>query len=119
MSPLRHVAAAALTTFVLGATVSAGNWPQFRGPHGQGVSDETALPTAWGPATNVAWKTEATVKVGSTQYEIRVETPSHCRRDISHALLDGSRLDCAEGRVSVPLDGRVHTLLIGAEQALA
>jgi outer membrane protein assembly factor BamB len=57
MSPLRHVAAAALTTFVLGATVSAGNWPQFRGPHGQGVSDETALPSAWGPATNVAWKT--------------------------------------------------------------
>ncbi len=57
MSPLRHVAAAALTTLVLGATVSAGNWPQFRGPHGQGVSDETALPSTWGPATNVAWKT--------------------------------------------------------------
>jgi outer membrane protein assembly factor BamB len=57
MSPLRHVAAAALTTFVLGASVSAGNWPQFRGPHGQGVSDETALPSTWGPTTNVAWKT--------------------------------------------------------------
>jgi cyclic beta-1,2-glucan synthetase len=72
------------------------------------------------PCHPAAWPGfEATVKVGSTQYEIRVETPSHCRRDISHALLDGSRLDCAEGRVSVPLDGRVHTLLIGAEQALA
>ncbi len=57
MSPLRHVAAAALTSVVLGATVSAGNWPQFRGPHGQGVSDEAALPTAWGPTSNVAWKT--------------------------------------------------------------
>jgi cyclic beta-1,2-glucan synthetase len=61
---------------------------------------------------------EATVKVGSTQYDIRVETPLHCRRDISHALLDGSRLDCAEGRVRVALDGETHTLLIGVEQEL-
>jgi outer membrane protein assembly factor BamB len=48
---------AALTAAALGSTVSAGNWPQFRGPQGQGVSDETALPSAWGPSTNVAWKT--------------------------------------------------------------
>ena len=62
MSPLRHVAAialtgAALTAAALGSTVSAKNWPQFRGPQGQGVSDEAALPSAWGPAANVAWKT--------------------------------------------------------------
>jgi outer membrane protein assembly factor BamB len=57
MSPLRHAVAASLTTLALGAAVQAGNWPQFRGPHGQGVSDEAALPSAWSPATNVAWKT--------------------------------------------------------------
>jgi outer membrane protein assembly factor BamB len=57
MSPLRHAVAAALTALVLGSTVSAANWPQFRGPQGQGVSDETALPSTWGPQTNVAWKT--------------------------------------------------------------
>jgi outer membrane protein assembly factor BamB len=57
MSPLRHAAAASLTMLAFGATVSAGNWPQFRGPHGQGVSDEAALPSTWGPASNVAWKT--------------------------------------------------------------
>jgi outer membrane protein assembly factor BamB len=57
MSPLRHAVAVALTTLALGASLSSGNWPQFRGPHGQGVSDETALPSTWGPATNVAWKT--------------------------------------------------------------
>jgi outer membrane protein assembly factor BamB len=57
MSPLRHAVAASLTTVVLGVTLHAGNWPQFRGPHGQGVSDEAALPSTWSPATNVAWKT--------------------------------------------------------------
>lgn len=57
MSPLRHAVAASLTTLAIGVTVQAGNWPQFRGPHGQGVSDEAALPSTWSPATNVAWKT--------------------------------------------------------------
>src|SRR5712692_4585938 len=35
---------------------SAGEWPQFRGPHSDGVAAETALPTAWGPDKNVQWK---------------------------------------------------------------
>lgn len=36
----------------------AENWPQFRGPTGQGHSEETGLPVEWGPRKNVAWKTE-------------------------------------------------------------
>lgn len=35
---------------------SAENWPQWRGPGGQGVSAETAVPTEWQPDRNVAWK---------------------------------------------------------------
>lgn len=34
------------------------NWPQWRGPGGQGVSTETQLPTVWQPDRNIAWKTE-------------------------------------------------------------
>jgi outer membrane protein assembly factor BamB len=34
------------------------DWPQFRGPLGQGVSQETGLPVTWGPQENVAWKVE-------------------------------------------------------------
>jgi outer membrane protein assembly factor BamB len=34
------------------------NWPQWRGPGGQGVSAETQLPTEWQPDRNIAWKTE-------------------------------------------------------------
>ncbi|HEY7116425.1 MAG TPA: PQQ-binding-like beta-propeller repeat protein, partial [Tepidisphaeraceae bacterium] len=32
------------------------NWPQFRGPTGQGVSDSTGLPTTWAEGRNVKWK---------------------------------------------------------------
>jgi outer membrane protein assembly factor BamB len=32
-------------------------WPEFRGPGGQGHSDERGLPLQWGEGKNVAWKT--------------------------------------------------------------
>jgi outer membrane protein assembly factor BamB len=34
------------------------NWPQWRGAASSGISDEKNLPAEWGPAKNVAWKTE-------------------------------------------------------------
>jgi len=37
-------------------TAAAENWPQWRGPAGQGVSVETQVPTEWQPARNIAWK---------------------------------------------------------------
>ncbi len=38
------------------ATLSADNWPQWRGPQLNGVSAETGLPLKWTADTNVAWK---------------------------------------------------------------
>jgi outer membrane protein assembly factor BamB len=35
----------------------AEDWPQFRGPTGQGVSTETGLPTRWSANEAVAWST--------------------------------------------------------------
>jgi hypothetical protein len=35
----------------------AEDWPQFRGPTGQGISTEKNLPSEWGPEKNVVWKT--------------------------------------------------------------
>jgi outer membrane protein assembly factor BamB len=46
------IGVAALAT----AIVSAEDWPQFRGPTGQGHSTETGLPLEWGENTNVIWK---------------------------------------------------------------
>ncbi len=35
---------------------AAENWPQWRGPGGQGVSHEVELPEEWAPDRNIAWK---------------------------------------------------------------
>ena len=35
----------------------AQDWPEFRGPTGQGVSDERGLPLTWSETSNVKWKT--------------------------------------------------------------
>jgi outer membrane protein assembly factor BamB len=40
----------------LAGTVSAENWPQFRGPTAQGISTETGLPLVWNATNNVVWK---------------------------------------------------------------
>ena len=34
----------------------AGNWPEWRGPAGDGVSPETGLPSEWSESKNVSWK---------------------------------------------------------------
>jgi outer membrane protein assembly factor BamB len=40
---------------VCSAESVAGDWPQFRGPEGQGRSSETGLPLAWGKERNIRW----------------------------------------------------------------
>ena len=39
------------------AGARAEDWPQFRGPGGQGYSTEKNLPLEWGEGRNVAWRT--------------------------------------------------------------
>jgi outer membrane protein assembly factor BamB len=41
---------------VQAAVAAAEDWPQFRGPGGQGHSTETGLPLEWSETRNVAWK---------------------------------------------------------------
>ena len=56
--PLSGVASATLLVLsVLTLPVFADNWPAWRG-NGSGVSQETGLPSEWGPAEGVLWKTE-------------------------------------------------------------
>jgi outer membrane protein assembly factor BamB len=45
-----------LATLTLAGAVGADPWPQWRGPNGNGVSDETGLPLKWDEKTNIVWK---------------------------------------------------------------
>ena len=42
------------------------NWPQWRGPNGNGTSDSTGLPTTWSSEENVVWKVTLPSWSGST-----------------------------------------------------
>jgi outer membrane protein assembly factor BamB len=55
MTPMR-TAVIAVTLALSGVTVLAQDWPQFRGPTGQGQSSERGLPLVWSETRNVAWK---------------------------------------------------------------
>ncbi len=54
---MKHLA---LTVCVLlfHAPLEAGNWAQFRGPHFNGSTEETNLPSDWSTTKNVVWATE-------------------------------------------------------------
>jgi len=48
---------AVVSLFALTTTATAENWPQFRGPTGQGLTSETNLPITWGKdGQNILWK---------------------------------------------------------------
>jgi len=42
-------------TAVVAASASAANWPQWRGPHFNGSTDEKHLPDQWSKTENIAW----------------------------------------------------------------
>lgn len=46
-----------LVLLLLSLPVLAQDWPEFRGPSGQGHSTERGLPLAWSETKNVKWKT--------------------------------------------------------------
>jgi outer membrane protein assembly factor BamB len=45
-----------LSVLCLSTPTAAQNWPQFRGPDGQGHAAEGNVPLEWGESRNVAWK---------------------------------------------------------------
>jgi outer membrane protein assembly factor BamB len=42
--------------YLLAAFILAQDWPEFRGPTGQGLSDQSGLPLTWSETNNVRWK---------------------------------------------------------------
>ena len=53
---LAVIAASASVLLLLGTGLTAEQWPQFRGPGGQGESHAAGLPLEWSETSNVAWR---------------------------------------------------------------
>lgn len=57
--PACRLLVATLVLILVTASASlAENWPGWRGPRGDGSSQETGIPTRWSPEENIAWKVE-------------------------------------------------------------
>lgn len=54
---VRFVRSLALMAF-LSTAAFGGDWTQFRGPGGLGISDEKGTPVKWSSTDNIAWKAE-------------------------------------------------------------
>ncbi len=56
-SGFRWLTGAWLVVGLLVSSVSAEDWPVWRGPRGDGTSRETNVPVQWSATENIAWKT--------------------------------------------------------------
>lgn len=76
------------------AVAAAQDWPQFRGPTGQGVADVGGLPIRWSESENVRWKvpvdgqgwSSPVLARGRVWLTTAVEMPGADRRDRSLSL---------------------------------
>ncbi len=87
------------TTLVRGAEAE---WPQFRGPSGQGLSEATKVPIEWDATKNVQWKTplaaqgwSSPVLVNRRLYLTGAVTDAATAETTLHALC----CDAADGKV--------------------
>ncbi len=55
MNTRKLIAVAAASLAAISSTQA--DWPQWRGPGGQGVADSSNVPTEWSETKNVAWRT--------------------------------------------------------------
>jgi outer membrane protein assembly factor BamB len=62
---MRFLPGAAVLLFMT-ATISADNWPQWRGPQLNGLSGETNLPVNWSKTENITWKLPVPERSGAT-----------------------------------------------------
>lgn len=55
-----------LAALLAAAPLPAANWPSWRGPNNDGITEETDLPLEWSASSNVKWKTPLPERGNST-----------------------------------------------------
>jgi outer membrane protein assembly factor BamB len=83
----------------------AQDWPQFRGPDGQGHSAERGLPIEWSESKNIAWKVPVPGRGWSSPVvadgKVWLTTATQIGRDSSLRLMS---FDAATGRQALDLE---------------
>jgi len=82
----------ALTIVAPVVRAASTDWPEFRGPTGQGVSTATNVPLHWSNTDNIAWRTQLPGTSEGTA-SARTATTSSSAID-----LPASRISACEGR---------------------
>lgn len=96
----------------LSNTPRAADWPQFRGPGGQGHSAEVGVPLTWSETENVAWKvpvpgigwSSPVVAGGRVWVTTVVEPGDGSRRGLRDASLRALAYDVSSGREVVNVE---------------
>ncbi len=88
------------TACVLGfgsvASTNADNWPQWRGPEGNGISRESGLPIEWSETSNIVWKTKLPAWGNSTP---AIWNDAIFLTTQEGETLSALRLDARDGRI--------------------
>ena len=85
----------ACVAFAQGSLGADARWPQFRGPGGSGVAEETGVPVQFGPSANVLWKTALPAGHSSPViWDDRIFVTG-----LEHGRLETLCLDRGDGRV--------------------
>ena len=90
---MHAVRTAPVLAAVLGASLTAADWPTWRGPNGTGSTGESALPEKWSATENVAWKAPiaglgvSTPIVTGNIVVVTSQLGSSTRRDGNHPRL--------------------------------
>lgn len=100
-----------------GPAFAQGEWPQFRGPSGDGHSNASGLPLGWGEGRNVVWKTAIHDRGWSSPViwgkQIWLTTASSdgrrlyalcLDRDSGRVLFDGKLFDVANPQYAHPFN---------------
>lgn len=90
--------------------VSAEDWPQFRGPTGQGHSSERGLPLEWSETKNIAWKAPvpgdgwSSPVVAGGRVWLTTSIDNHDSRGSAISSLRAMSFDVATGRQVVDVE---------------
>ena len=109
-----------------GVTLSAADWPHWRGPNGTGATTESGLPVKWSATENVAWKAPisglgvSTPIVAGGRVVVTSQLGSSSRRSGTHPrLVQGADPVAAGERAlgeagnarTTPTDGKTYFLV--------